>query len=368
MEMVFVAGIGIALLIELLLIVKREKTPSDLLLTVWMFVVLLHLFLFFLYYTEEIFHFPSLLGIDTSLPLLHGVFLYFYAGSLTGRLPRRRTILALHFLPALLIYLYMADFFLLPADEKVRIYRAKGEGYESFLVVRQYLIALSGVMYVAWTVLILHRHRKSIGDRFSDIDWVSLRWLHFLTIGMGGIWFLVIAFPESSVHFLGVVLFVFLIGFFGVRQPGIFHRHGVPTEMEEEEQRKKYPKSGLSPEQADQLHSALRALMEKEKLYRKSELTIGDLAAPLDIHPNYLSQVINEKEGKNFYDFVNSYRIEEFKQLLSIPANRRKTLLALAFDCGFNSKSSFNRFFKKATGQTPSEYFTALTAEPPTTP
>ena len=79
-------------------------------------------------------------------------------------------------------------------------------------------------------------------------------------------------------------------------------------------------------------------------------------------HPNYLSQVINEVEGINFYDYVNRLRVEEFKRLLSLPENQRFTLLALAYDCGFNSKSAFNRCFKKTTGLSPSEYAKQLKA------
>jgi AraC-like DNA-binding protein len=100
--------------------------------------------------------------------------------------------------------------------------------------------------------------------------------------------------------------------------------------------------------------------MIKDKAYRKSDLSIDDLASKLKIHHNYLSQVINEREKKNFYEFVNHFRLEEFKKLLSEPKNRNYTLLALAFECGFNSKSSFNRYFKKSTGKTPSEYFSEL--------
>lgn len=75
---------------------------------------------------------------------------------------------------------------------------------------------------------------------------------------------------------------------------------------------------------------------------------MSDLARQLDIHPNYISQVINSVEQKNFYDFINEHRVEEFKQLVSLPENQHFTLLALAFECGFNSKTSFNRNFKKA--------------------
>ena len=102
--------------------------------------------------------------------------------------------------------------------------------------------------------------------------------------------------------------------------------------------------------------------MSEEELFKNNELLINDLAAKLDIHPNYLSQVINEKEGKNFYEFVNSYRLKEFKRLIALPEYKRFTLLSVAFECGFNSKSSFNRYFKKETGQTPSQYFALISS------
>jgi AraC-like DNA-binding protein len=103
--------------------------------------------------------------------------------------------------------------------------------------------------------------------------------------------------------------------------------------------------------------------MKDEAVYKKSDLTLDHLASRLNVHSNYLSQIINEKDGKNFYDFVNFYRLEEFKRLISDPRRRNSTLLSLAFDCGFNSKSSFNRHFKKVTGQTPSDYFSSLTRQ-----
>jgi AraC-like DNA-binding protein len=79
----------------------------------------------------------------------------------------------------------------------------------------------------------------------------------------------------------------------------------------------------------------------------------------LNTQPNYLSQILNELEGKNFYDYINTLRTEEFKRLIAIPDNRKYTLLALAQQCGFNSKSSFNRYFRKVTGQSPSEFMMA---------
>ncbi|MBM3437307.1 MAG: helix-turn-helix transcriptional regulator, partial [Bacteroidetes bacterium] len=109
-----------------------------------------------------------------------------------------------------------------------------------------------------------------------------------------------------------------------------------------------------------QIQAALVRLMQHEKVYLDETLTLNKLSEQLEILPNYLSQVINERFDKNFYDFVNSYRIEEFKILVQRADNRNKTLLALALDSGFTSKTSFNNFFKKLTGKTPTEYIKSI--------
>ena len=100
--------------------------------------------------------------------------------------------------------------------------------------------------------------------------------------------------------------------------------------------------------------------MEEKKLFLDENISLPQLAGMLNIHPNYLSQVINERFQKNFYDFINSYRIEEFKRIVALGKNKNKTFFALALDCGFNSKASFNNSFKKITGTTPSEFVKSL--------
>ena len=103
-------------------------------------------------------------------------------------------------------------------------------------------------------------------------------------------------------------------------------------------------------------------MMSLEKPFQESELSLADLAHRLNTQPNYLSQVINEREGKTFYDYINTLRIEEFKRLAASQESKKYTLLALAEQCGFNSKSSFNRYFKKVTGQSPSEFLAGFPA------
>ena len=105
-----------------------------------------------------------------------------------------------------------------------------------------------------------------------------------------------------------------------------------------------YRKSGLKAEDATSLHQQLLTLMTTE------------LAEMLGVLPNHLSQIINQYEEKNFYDFVNSYRVEEFITLAKKDIDKNFNLLGLAYEAGFNSKSSFNQVFKKITGKTPSEF------------
>jgi AraC-like DNA-binding protein len=360
--MFFVAGIGIGVFIEFLLISKKNKSTPDLILTLWMFLIVIHQFVLYIFITGDVYNFPFLLGIEHPLPLLHGVFLYLYVSFLTNHVPEKKGVLLLHFVPAALMYLYLTTFFILPADQKIEVYRNHGAGHELFMVVKRYAITLSGLLYVAWSALLLRKHRNNIRDQFSDLEKVNLQWLRILTYGLGGIWFLVIFFRSDVLVLAGIVVFVFLMGFFGVRQVEIFRPAQLPAE--ESEQRKKYPKSGLTEEVSAKLHQALIQLMTEGAPYRKSDLSINDLASTLGVHPNYLSQVINQKEKKNFYDFVNTYRFEEFKRLIALQKNQQYTLLSLAYDCGFSSKSSFNRYFKKATGQTPSEYSTAFDGTP----
>ncbi|MDZ7880593.1 MAG: helix-turn-helix domain-containing protein [Saprospiraceae bacterium] len=97
-------------------------------------------------------------------------------------------------------------------------------------------------------------------------------------------------------------------------------------------------------------------LFDIQKPYLNPELTLSDLATTMRTNSSILSQVINKGCGKNFNDFVNEYRVEAFKEKIKSADYQHLTLLAIAFDCGFNSKATFNRAFKKITGQNPSKF------------
>ena len=96
--------------------------------------------------------------------------------------------------------------------------------------------------------------------------------------------------------------------------------------------------------------------MEEEKPYLNGKLSLKEVAEKTNISTNHLSQVINENLEKNFFDFVNGYRLNLVKQKIKKPSNKKYTILSLAYECGFNSKSSFNSIFKKHEGMTPTEF------------
>jgi len=364
--MFYLTGVGLAFFLCLLLVTKRNKSTADILLATWLLLNTLHLLFFYLDRTRQ---YPQFLGAAMPLPLVHGPFLYAYTRALTNRaLPTK--VLMLHFLPALVVLVWMIPFLLLTTAEKQVVFDNRGVGYETFNTIRYSAVVLSGILYVILSSLVLQRHRRSIAEEFSYTEKINLAWLQYLIYWIGAIWLGVLLSNETMI-FSTAVLFMVFVGYFGIRQTSIFHvgiaqTGSVPgTERAEAEphvtaEKRKYEKSGLTVEASQSLHLSLINLMESEKVFRESELSLTELAARLNTPPNYLSQVINEREGKTFYDYINTLRIEEFKRLAAGPDSRRYTLLGLAQECGFNSKSSFNRYFKKVTGTSPSQFVPEL--------
>ena len=126
---------------------------------------------------------------------------------------------------------------------------------------------------------------------------------------------------------------------------------------EDSEALKKYKKSGLSREQSLEIVVKLNKVIKQQELFLNPRLTLSDLAEAIDESTNIVSQALNENLGKNYYGYINSFRLEHFIELFNNPKSRRFTILAVAYESGFNSKSTFNAFFKKSLGKSPREYF-----------
>ncbi len=100
--------------------------------------------------------------------------------------------------------------------------------------------------------------------------------------------------------------------------------------------------------------------MEREHPYLDPEINITKLSRMLDVRPEYLSEVLNDKLGQNFFDFINRYRIEAFKTQCISETNKHLSIVGIAYSCGFNSKASFYRAFKKFEGKTPIAYMQSV--------
>jgi AraC-like DNA-binding protein len=162
-------------------------------------------------------------------------------------------------------------------------------------------------------------------------------------------------YPAMGIYSVVVPVFVtvvvFLLGALGLRQPEIF----VPP-ITEEEKGEKYQKSALTSEKRAEYLARLADIMQKQKPHRDPELTLPGLAGILAVPAHQLSQLLNETVGQSFFDFVNRERVEEAKRLLNAPSHKSYTILAIATEAGFNSKTAFNAAFKRYAGMTPSAF------------
>lgn len=371
-RVVYMGGVFISLFLFVMLISKRQKSTADKILSTWLFFAVIHQALIGWYASNKMSDMPALIGWELPFPFLHGPFLYLYILFLTGQ-QRQGWRSILHFVPAVLVAIILAPVLgSMSVPEKLgAIAPVRFEALFQWMVRG---IIVSGVVYVVLSLVLLRRHKQNVAVQFSNTDKITLNWLRYLIGGMGVIWVVVIFFESAQSLYVVVALFIFFIGYFGIRQVGIFsnpppaHEVYLPAVVQAPEaevvadvadvadKKVKYEKTGLTEAEASRIHTALTTLMRTQECYKDSELTLGDLAKTLEIHPAILSQVINSKEEKSFYDYINTLRVEAFKQLLLKPDSQQYTLLSLAFECGFNSKTSFNRNFKKITQLSPSSY------------
>ena len=370
--MIYLVGAIFAIFFEFLLISKKDKCLCDKILAFWMFLMALHLFTYYTLYKGISMEYPILFAIGGPMPFVHGPTLFLYTRAVTGQMKRWKSFQFLHFLPIALYFLLYHNFLFLPREGKLEFIRQLMDGKIPDYVRFIYPIMVAhAITYLTLTFILLRKHNDRLKESYSYSDHrIDLLWLRSLLIGLTIVWTIVITanatmsgFEADKAIYATVVLFVFFIGFFGVRQGNIFSSPSPPTStspVAQEEvnvnEQKRYSRSGLKEDEASAISQQLTRLMETEKLYLEERLTLPAVAERLDIHTNYLSQIINERFRKNFYDFINTYRVEEFKSHISRGAHRKMTLFSLALECGFTSKGAFNSAFKKSTGQTPTEF------------
>ncbi len=315
-------------------------------------------------YTRYYLVFPNLYLVTDPLDWLIGPALFLYVFALTQKHFTLKPIHLLHLIPSLLFWVLLIPFFVQDTDWKLaeitKAYQARMDGAESQRELwARILLALffctQPFVYIVLSIRNLRKHAVLIREQFSSIEKINLKWLTRLLVIVVVLWcaWFVLFFElsdDDDIILLPVLfsIVVYTIGYFGLRQPALF------SQTAETEPQKKYESSKLTAEQSKDFLQRMIKAMEADQVFKDPELTLDKLAEEIDCPGRHVSQIINEQLNQNFFDFVNRYRIEDAKKL--IREKPEYTLLAVAYESGFNSKSSFNASFKKYSGQTPSEY------------
>jgi AraC-like DNA-binding protein len=381
MEEILYIGIAQTLFSGIIIALKKPRTIANKILSAWLFIICAEMVImlinetWFEIYTIKI------------LPYTYGPMLLLYAKWITTEKPKFNLRYLWHFAP-FFIFLIAS---LIYIDERVM------DGTQGYLVIDRFVsfrivygitFFISITAYSVATFVEIHRHQKRLKQLVSfSSEKITLKWLLGLSITFytgyvimfifGGIDILVgfMPFDPYELSFISLTLLTFLFGVFGFHQPSIFeevvwykgHEElldlDADLEPDVEPELIKYKRSGLRQEDVADLVNKIRKYMVIKKPYLDRDLTIYNLSDQLRISRHTLSEVINEHMGMNFYNLVNEYRVKEVKQRMKNEDYRQLTILAIAYDSGFNSKSSFNTIFKEKTGQTPSQYLAALNAK-----
>ncbi|MEM8508760.1 MAG: helix-turn-helix domain-containing protein [Bacteroidota bacterium] len=378
MQYLFVSSGSLTLFIIILILGRRNRSLSNTILIVWLMVFLLNIVtLFILYEATPPFSIAQSLLLEFSEVSIfaHGPLFWLYTRSLTEEDFTLDWKHRYHFIPFVIAYvLFLAHIF------------SRTEMAQPLRNTITILKMASFAPYVILVLVQLKGHRIRVARIFSNIEEKTLQWISFLGWGILVIWAVAggsllldrlttIHIPQYGglIAHITICIFVFFMGYFGLNQPSVFGTHQTASlgldpntnhgKSSNGNEFPKYKNSGLDPEGSKRIQKDLLQLMKTATPYLEKELTLYTLAEQLGVQSNHLSQVINSLEGKNFFDFINTYRVESAKEKIRDGNCQKLTLLGIAFDSGFNSKASFNRAFKKVTGQTPTEYRRSLVSD-----
>ncbi len=309
--------------------------------------------------SETNFMFLVLHGFAFDLAL--GPSIYFYIKKSTFNEVKIDKILLLNFTPFILFFLINNIFqliYLVSSKNFTVFYKAFFNNL--FITLTTTVVYLHFIIYSILSYKLLSYYKEYLKKNFAQAQLNHLRWLQFLLGGFIFIWAvnIISIFIVTDKNLLDILFTFTIAGIFvfansvvliAIRFPEVFQNKIAAV-------RRKYEKTLLDSDEKEVYLKKLTFLMNEEKIFRSNTLSLAEIAEKLKVQNHIVSQIINSEFGKNFYDFVNYYRVEECKKMLADNSCNSKTILEIAYECGFNSKSVFNNSFKKLTGKTPSDY------------
>ena len=356
METVIWVGFSIALFAGILTVTKKQLSVSDKLLSAWLFLLAIdygNIGITYLSYDITI--------IPSSFFLFNPAF-YLYSRSLTDEKFRLKWVQLLHLVPYI-FFEFSNHYFTLIFDADVFFVRDNNL-WIRLLYSMSFIISL--VAYNTLSISAVHKHRINLKNEFSNISQnQKLGWLLFVVISynvyiysataLGLFGFFYNDYVASSLFNYSATLgLTFALGFYGIRQDEIYRRKLGKTDLNQTEER--YRKSKVPDNKKEDIKTMVLTYFREKAPYLNPELSMLLLSEELNIPKHQLTEVLNTIIGKNFFQFVNEYRVEAVKQKLSDTSNDKFSIEVIGYDCGFSSKSSFFSVFKSITGLTPSQF------------
>jgi AraC-like DNA-binding protein len=366
-EPVLYIGISQSFFAGLLISTKKPYTTANRLMAAWLFMICIEM-IFALINSKviEMYSFPF-------ITFTYGPLLYLYVKFMTNTDKKFNRLEILHFVPFIAFFTVSVIFRSEPLVRDLRSF-FRPDKLISLRIVYSIAFFFSITIYSILSFIEIKRHQENLKNLASFTSQrITLNWLKILSISFYVVFFILfilgglnmigdfIPFDPYFVIFGFIAVFSTVYSFYGIKQPIIFGEVFHEENNGERKETEKYSKSGLKDIQADKYLKKLLTYMETNKPFLDGDLTINDLSDKTGIARHHITQVLNEKYKRNFFTFVNEYRVKEVMERFSEPKFNNYTILAIALDAGFNSKTTFNSFFKSQTGLTPSEYREKMT-------
>ena len=354
-------GISQSFFSGLLISTKRPITIANRIMAAWLFLICVELV--FALINSNVLEMYSFQFITFT----YGPLMFLYVKFMTRPERRFNWFAMLHFIPFVGFFVISVIFRLEPLVRDLRSFFVPDK-LISLRIIYGTSFFLSITIYSILAFIEIKRHQNNLKNLVSYTSGViTLNWLKIISISFYAAYFILfilgglnmignyIPFDPYFVIFGFIALFSFGYSFYGIKQPVIFGQE-LKQDIDEKKENEKYTKSGLKENQAlDYLHSLI-SYVEGNKPYLDRDLTLHDLSLVTGIPRHYITQILNEKHKKNFFTFINEYRVKEVVERFADPKYNHYTILAIAFDAGFNSKTTFNSIFKNQTGLTPSRF------------
>lgn len=342
-----------------LLSVKRGNKTANRLLAAFVFGASIVIFGGVMRSQNYVFDFPHLSRIHDPFAFLAGPLFYLYLKTIIKKTSFSKKNF-LHFIPFGICVVYLLPYYFQSTADKLQnmLAERQGEGLGEWYYVRSGLLIAHFLVYLFAAIWMSVKYSKQVKAKRIQID-NSVRFqIKYLVISTAILWVIGILRytldPTPRTNLL--ILFCAAVVVYGLGYICLIKPEVVSGTEETPLPAEKYERSTLSSQRSERYLKKLLQIMEAEKLYTDCELSLQKVAEKLSVPPHHLSQIINERLNQSFSDFVNSYRVEEVKKNLLDPSKKHYSILAIAEDSGFNSKSSFNSVFKKHTNITPSEF------------